>query len=173
MERQPAVRGNVPRRAMRGQAAIEYLTTYGWAILALVIVTAVLISSGIFSPTYLVAEECNFGNTLKCDAAVFNQAGATTVDVNFFNGFPYKVKIVDFTLQTQDGMVVTGLPSNIELESGAKHLFEGSLAEPLPNGAIKRFVGNITYVSCAPEIGPVCSTVTHSISGRMTARVVE
>ena len=46
---------------MRGQATIEYLMTYGWAILALIIVLGVLVFSGLLSPTYLISEECNFG----------------------------------------------------------------------------------------------------------------
>lgn len=35
--------------ARKGQSAIEYLTTYGWALLAIVIVGAVLMQMGIFS----------------------------------------------------------------------------------------------------------------------------
>lgn len=37
------------RRNRKGQSAIEYLTTYGWALLAIVIVGAVLMNMGVFS----------------------------------------------------------------------------------------------------------------------------
>lgn len=37
------------RRDRKGQSAIEYLTTYGWALLAIVIVGAVLMQMGVFS----------------------------------------------------------------------------------------------------------------------------
>jgi hypothetical protein len=37
------------RRNRKGQSAIEYLTTYGWALLAIVIVGAVLMQMGVFS----------------------------------------------------------------------------------------------------------------------------
>lgn len=33
----------------KGQSAIEYLTTYGWALLAIIIVGAVLVNMGVFS----------------------------------------------------------------------------------------------------------------------------
>ncbi len=35
----------------KGQSALEYMMTYGWAILVIVIVAAVLYSLGIFSPS--------------------------------------------------------------------------------------------------------------------------
>jgi len=160
-------------RSLRGQAAVEYLTTYGWALLALVIVLAVLVSTGIFSPSYLVAEECSFGNNLKCDATVFNEGPTTIVHFNLFNGLPYKVNVVSVQLQTTDGIRVEGFADDIGLDSGEKNPYEGTMAEQIPTGAVKRFSGNITYVSCAPELGPVCSTVEHTLSGRMTAKVIE
>ncbi|MFH0737527.1 MAG: hypothetical protein V1827_02430 [Candidatus Micrarchaeota archaeon] len=160
-------------RSLRGQAAVEYLTTYGWALLALVIVIAILVSTGIFSPSYLVAEECSFGNNLKCEAAVFNSGPVTDVRFSLFNGLPYKVKVVSVNLQTAEGISVDGFPQNIELDSGEKFLYEGTTSEQIPTGAVKRFSGNITYVSCASELGPECSTVEHPLSGRMTARVIE
>ena len=158
---------------MKGQAAIEYLTTYGWAILALVIVLAVLISTGIFSPSYLVSEECSFGNNLKCDAAVFNQGASTQVRMEVFNGFPYEVRLVSVRLQTQEGIAVSSLDADVNIPSGGKHLYEGVTSEQLPAGTMKRFVGNITYVSCAPELGPDCSDAEHTMTGRMTAKVLE
>ncbi len=159
---------------MKGQAAIEYLTTYGWAILALVIVIAVLFSTGIFSPSYLVSEECNFGNSLKCQFALFNEGGHTQIQLTVFNGFPYKVRLDDLSIASlEGGQAFTGFPGGIELESGAKYTFEGELGGPeVPAGQIKRFGGNITYVSCAPELGPVCSDVEHTITGRVTGRVI-
>lgn len=158
---------------MRGQAAVEYLTTYGWAILALVIVLGVLVSTGVFSPSYLVAEECNFGNTLKCDVALFNEAGTTTMKMRVFNGFPYKVKINSFYLQGNDGTQMSGFATDVELESGAEYVYEADVVgSQLAEESMKRFSGNITYVSCAPELGPTCSTVEHPISGRVTARVI-
>jgi hypothetical protein len=159
----------------KGQAAIEFLTTYGWALFALVIVLVVLFSTGIFSPSYLVNEECTFGNNLKCNAGFYNSEGSTRLALTLFNGFPYKIRISDMMLQTQDGSQgFTGLPHDVELESGAnisvQATFTGTM---IPSDSLKRLVGNITYVSCAPEIGTDCSDVEHIITGRVTARVTK
>ena len=157
----------------RGQAAIEFLMTYGWAILALLLVLAALLTSGILSPNYLVSEECTFGNTLKCDFALYNEGGSSRLTVRVFNGFPYRIRINDMELRTQDGAEVSSLPGNIELESGESATFAGTVDGPeLPEGTIKRFYGNMTYVSCAPELGPDCSTVEHTVTGRVTGRVI-
>jgi hypothetical protein len=159
---------------MKGQAAVEYLMTYGWAILALVIVVAALFTTGVFSPSYLVAEECNFGNSLRCEFAMFNEGGSTKLMLTVFNGYPYKVRINDILMQSQDGaQQFNFVAHDAELESGASASFEASLGgDQLPENSIKRFVGNMTYVSCAPEIGPDCSTVEHIASGRITGRVI-
>ena len=158
---------------MKGQAAIEYLTTYGWALLALVIVIAVLVSTGIFSPNYLVSEECSFGNNLMCDAALFNQGGATVMRLRVFNGFPYKIRLTGVSLQGGDGTQLSSFASEVELESGAAYIYEAEVLGPqLQEDSVKRFSGSMSYVSCAPELGPDCSTVEHSLAGRVTSRVI-
>jgi hypothetical protein len=158
---------------MRGQAAIEFFMTYGWAIFALLLVLAALLSSGILSPNYLVSEECTFGNSIKCDFALYNDGGSSRLTLNVFNGFPYRVRINDIELSTQDGKIVTGFPSNVVLESGQNTTFSGTVSGPaIPENAIKRFYGNLTYVSCAPELGLNCSTVEHTITGRIVGKVI-
>jgi hypothetical protein len=58
----------------KGQGAMEYLMTYGWAILVVVIVGVVLYNMGIFSPSGATAPGMDgFGNVRPneylCDAA--------------------------------------------------------------------------------------------------------
>jgi hypothetical protein len=159
---------------MKGQAAVEYLMTYGWAILALLIVLAALFSSGVLTPSYLVSDECAFGTNLKCDATLYNDGGSTQMIFNVFNGFPYKVKVNSISIETAEGdRSFTGFGGNTEIKSGANTTFTGTLGGPaLADGTVRRFVGNITYVSCAPELGPNCTTTEHMVSGRVTSRVI-
>jgi hypothetical protein len=162
---------------MKGQAAIEFMTTYGWAILALLLVFGVLITSGALTPNYLVSEECTFGTSIQCNTAMFNSpTGATTsFNLQLFNGFPYKIKIKGVSVQTQDGskqISWTG-PKEIEIESGTNTTLTGVVSgTKFPVGSVKRFWGNITYVSCAPEVGG-CTEAEHYITGRITAKTIE
>lgn len=55
------------RRSKRGQSALEYLVTYGWAILAIVIVAAVLWYLGIFNPgKWSGQKECSGFPSMTC-----------------------------------------------------------------------------------------------------------
>ena len=159
---------------MKGQAVVEYLTTYGWAILGLLIVIAVLFSSGILSPNYLISEECSFGTSFRCDSAFFNEGQSSKMLVNIFNGFPYKVKVVKFELWSSDTHdPFTGFDGNIDLSSGSSNTFSGLFSgQQVQEGHVKRFIGNITYVSCAPENGPDCSSIEHVVTGRVVAKII-
>jgi hypothetical protein len=171
---QAAVEGTrFPARRLRGQAAVEYLMTYGWVVLALVIVIGVLFSTGIFSPNYMAADECNFGNNLKCSATLFNEGGHTKIIMNVFNGFPYGVKVTGVALSTQDGkQQFVGFDSGMNISSGENVSFRADITPAFPEGSVKRFVGNLTYVSCAPELGTECSSVEHLASGRVTSSII-
>jgi hypothetical protein len=161
--------------AMKGQAAVEYLTTYGWALLALVIVLAALLASGVLTPNYLVSEECTFGTNLQCSAALYNDGGPSSLAMTVFNGFPYRIKVTQVSVQTQDGQqhVAWQGGSAFELDSGMNKTLTGALSgAKVSDGSIKRFWGNITYVSCAPELGG-CVGSPHTISGRITAKALK
>ncbi len=63
----------------RGQAAMEFLMTYGWAILAAVIVIGVLASFGVFSPSKYVPTSCTLSAPFGCDKS---QVAATTTAIS-------------------------------------------------------------------------------------------
>ena len=163
----------------KGQAAVEYLTTYGWALLALVIVVAVLFSSGLLSPNIALSEQCQFGTSVPCSFAVYDPGGATGVthmSLRIFNGFSYRIKIVSLDLKTPDGSSSFTWSSNqppFTLESGGNTTLSGDLGKLLPVNSIQQFNGNLTYVSCAPEInGTDCGVLQHSITGKVSGKVI-
>lgn len=158
----------------KAQATVEFLMTYGWAILALLLVVVALFTSGVLSPNFLISEECGFGNYLPCNFALFNDAGSTKIAVEVFNGFSHKIRITGMKLRTLDGsQEFTGFPTDVDLESGEVGAFEGTLeGRAVPEGVIKRFTGNITYVSCAPELAVGCSDNEHTLSGTITGRLI-
>lgn len=149
---------------------VEYLMTYGWAILALILVFAALLGSGVLNPNFLVSEECTFGTNLQCQSVLVNSGGPSTLMLDVFNGFPYKINITGVTIVTQDGTqkVVWSSGSSMMLESGTNKTIKGTLSgASVPSGSVKHFWGNITYISCAPELGG-CNGNPHVITGRIT-----
>ncbi len=54
------------RTLKKSQAAIEFLATYGWAFLIILIVIGALSYFGVLSPSKLLPDRCNFGSELSC-----------------------------------------------------------------------------------------------------------
>lgn len=66
-------------KTMKGQAAIEYMMNYGWAVLVLAIVMGAILFTGVFNPNYFVMEECYLGPALNCHAQLISGATDTTL----------------------------------------------------------------------------------------------
>ena len=50
----------------KSQAALEFLTTYGWAFLVILIMIGALTYFGILSPGKVLPSRCNFGSEFAC-----------------------------------------------------------------------------------------------------------
>ena len=50
----------------KSQAALEFLTTYGWAFLVIWIMIGTLAYLGILSPGKILPNRCNFGSEFQC-----------------------------------------------------------------------------------------------------------
>jgi len=50
----------------KGQAALEFLTTYAWAFLVILIMIGALAYFGILRPSRLLPDRCNFGPEVEC-----------------------------------------------------------------------------------------------------------
>jgi hypothetical protein len=51
----------------KAQAALEFLTTYGWAFLVILVMIGALGYFGILSPSRFLPERCNVGPEFSCD----------------------------------------------------------------------------------------------------------
>ncbi|MDE1833218.1 MAG: hypothetical protein KGH58_02250, partial [Candidatus Micrarchaeota archaeon] len=77
----------------KAQSAMEYLTTYGWAILIVGIVTAILYLYST-TPTTVVPTSCIFVTGAYCNAIVVGAnpvTHATTVALFLTNSQPYPI----------------------------------------------------------------------------------
>jgi len=82
----------------KGQAALEFLMTYGWAILAAIIVIGVLAYFGVFSPGQYAPNICAVTAPFYCNA--WNAlAGTNTVTIELKNngGETYTIKDVNIS----------------------------------------------------------------------------
>lgn len=90
---------------IRGQVAMEYLATYGWAIFAIFIVLALLFGSGIFNPSRFTSEECSFSPNLPCGSFYLAKVNGNELMLSFnltnAMGFPIYIDNVSYRLDTE------------------------------------------------------------------------
>ena len=84
-------------RDKKGQAAMEFLMTYGWAILAAVIAIGVLAYFGVFSPGKYVTGNAVVNPPFYITAANAKASSGVTLAVKNNGGEDYTIKSVSIT----------------------------------------------------------------------------
>ncbi|MDO8339666.1 MAG: hypothetical protein Q7T16_03340 [Candidatus Burarchaeum sp.] len=127
-------------KAKKAQAAMEFLSTYGWAVLIIALVLVAIAWLGIFNVTGQVPDRCAFPvGTLTCsDAKVISGPGAMPQTVSnkletitVTNNFGKAVKICGIACSAQSAVPETGLPD------GATALTEANCYIDLGTGAVQ------------------------------------
>jgi hypothetical protein len=159
----------------KAQAAMEYLVTYGWALLVLFVVVGYLISSGAFSASTFATQECTFQPDLPCSPYVlYKSLGSTRLEFGLTNGlgFPIKVTKVNYTVtniiqegkNTYNGPIPTGvIPSGTKMNFTRNFL--GAVQPQLRE--IKTIIVTMEYQNCR---GGTC-TGNYVTSGRIATMV--
>ena len=92
----------------RGQAALEFLMTYAWAILVVIIIIGALAYFGVLNPDTLVPDKCTFSTGLACKdfAYTYNEGANTgTITLRLTNGLGQTIQIsqLNFTSEQITG----------------------------------------------------------------------
>ena len=172
---QAAIERSGAARRLSGQAAMEYLVTYGWALLVLFVVVAYLLTSGAFSANSFAAQECVLQPDLSCSPFVLYREGAGTVlQFTLTNGlgFPMSISSINYTttgIGASGRRVYAGTPPSIVIPSGARMNFTQVFSdEPMPSANDFRTIYvELAYRNCknSPCSGP------YMTSGRISAVV--
>lgn len=105
----------------RGQAAIEFLVTYGWAIMGAIIVIGALSYFGIFNTQRYVNDICYFGDQFTCEDSIAYQNGSVAVKIR--NNFGVEIDIVSAIMKSNYGTVncnsASIVPSATNIQPGA------------------------------------------------------
>ncbi len=160
----------------KGQAAMEYLVTYSWALLLLVIVTVAIISTGIFSPNQFIKEECSIHPDMGCSGAQIYNDGNTKLNFRITNNLGYDIFIKGIAFQVKGESAGEEDINKKMVQGGAEEIKKYDLGVELPLGMMQRVDVIITYYTCAPEVNPECATNSdfeHTMVGRIIGRVSE
>ena len=146
----------------RSQSALEYMMTYGWAILVIVIVAAVLYSLGIFSPSSsLSTTVTGFANT-PVSSAAFTNNGGLAFSVGDLVGYP--IEITNVTEITASGSKITILPNITVSPSQTKVIIIPKAFSSSTQGSHASVSLTITYTEPG-QVFPGPYTSTGTVSG--------
>jgi uncharacterized protein (UPF0333 family) len=85
----------------RGQAALEFLMTYGWAILVVMVVIGALAYFGVLNPMMFVPERCTMQTGISCDEAY--RINGSEVLIRFENNFGKDVTVTNISATYNPG----------------------------------------------------------------------
>ncbi|NYZ60870.1 hypothetical protein H0O01_04210 [Candidatus Micrarchaeota archaeon] len=171
----------------KGQAAAEYLVTYGWALLLLVAVIAIILSTGIFNPSYFISEECVLQPDIACTGYQMYRMGGdqdAILMIGVENRLGYDMKLDNVKITTNDlgvaGEKVWGPQQGVPvvLRQGdnvtLRYVITGEKQPAVDS--MQRMRVELTYYSCAREVNPDCvanAEYLHTVAGRITVRVAK
>ena len=118
---------------MKGQTAVEYLMTYGWAILIILIVAGVLAYYGIFAPAgFLGPTARGFGQIQVLNPWAIS-ATADTITLNLANRVGGAVNITTIGATIDDVAGYTCTPTlQLNLASGSDGTFSCTVSPVIP-----------------------------------------
>ncbi|VVC72231.1 Uncharacterised protein [uncultured archaeon] len=133
-------------RRLHAQAAMEFLMTYGWAILIMLVVIAVLFYLGIFSPSTSSVKSCILPSGLSCYDFDLDSSGNLLLDLGQATGRTITVTGVGCSANNSPTLTTLYPPVPIESGSHAKvaGVGGGATIVPCTGGSGGSFKGTVS-----------------------------
>ena len=148
----------------RGQASLEFLMTYGWAILVVLVVISSLAYFGVLNPQQFLPRKCQFGQGFICidHQLVYldNDTGNLTILLN--NGLGNDVEVTSFNFTSDNNKVVcvkSGI--NLTITAGSEEAL-GVFCDKMQLSKGVRVKGTMML-----SYEDLLSGLTHSIPGTL------
>ncbi|MBI2651781.1 hypothetical protein HYX01_04880 [Candidatus Woesearchaeota archaeon] len=139
----------------KSQAAMEFLMTYGWAILVVLAAIAALAYFGVLSPEKFLPEQCILAPGIAC---VQHKVDPTTTTLIISNGFGRTIKVTNI----QVGACNTNFDTSMLTGDEAKFILTGC-SNGISKAAFKGDV-TLTYMDTAYNI-------TKIVQGKLVTKV--
>lgn len=151
----------------RGQVAVEFITTYGWALLAILVTLGLFSYFGLFSPDRFISQYCNTGSQITCTEIHLEENGAFRI--NFRNEYPVTIEILSINA------TIDGITTEIDLTDTSNIIFRGE-SKTLGNQRLNDttiFEGNKKEVGLAIEFRREEGTQSYIIRGSSVVQISE
>ena len=96
----------------RGQAALEFLITYGWALIIILVVIAAIAYIGDLNPKKIIPDRCVFSPEIECVAYALSSAD-NTLKLKLKNNLGGMITVTSFELSSEGSTSISCTnPSN-------------------------------------------------------------
>ncbi len=145
-------------KAKRSQGALEFLMTYGWAFLVIIIMITALAYFGILNPGRFLPDRCMFSSPFSCETGIIKPQGNSnpTIILSLKNdyGAPIDVQVVDIAtdyaaLKSVYGTIADNVDET-QLDLADTSIASGEMMacfDENDNGACDINDGNLTWAS--------------------------
>lgn len=153
----------------RSQSAMEYLITYGWAILIIAVVLGALFSLGVFSPQTLTNNQCLMPANFACLNAQLLSNGLVTVSIEQQTLTAINITAVGCnTNQTTANMAVATPAINLPIGGSATFSVQCYSSGTAWNGPINKILNGYLTINYTE----LQSGLPHTIFGQLVQKVV-
>ncbi len=147
-------------KSRRAQAALEFLMTYGWAILVVLVAVGALAYFGVLSPDKFLPAKCTLQSGIAC---LDHTATASGVDVVIQNSLGYDLGSVSVKAGSCGDYPTTALSTgSATLANGAKQQYH----IPCNLAAVTKYNAQLNVSYTITETG-----LSHNNLGQITSRV--
>ncbi len=162
----------------KSQAAMEFLMTYGWAVLVVLVVIGTLAYFGVLNPSNFVPETCQFPLHLNCEEHIVTTtpSDAGTIRFTIRNGGGKDLKILKINA-TNDNLIGTSCsfvsPSGVVIINGEAHDFTLNSSYGDPCTINHAYAGSAKKIKWKVKISYSYqgSSFVHSADGELLAKV--
>ncbi|MCF7871767.1 hypothetical protein K9L97_01925 [Candidatus Woesearchaeota archaeon] len=146
----------------RGQAALEFLTTYGWAFMVILVMIGALAYFGVLNPQNLIPDQCAITSGFSCRDTLLN---TTTISLLVVNNMGETISITGFDASQSTGTIIDTptLPTGT-VNDGNEFTITAPVTAVLTSGSKEKLGFEITYVKSSGEF-------PHKATGTITQTV--
>ncbi|MFP4118976.1 MAG: hypothetical protein ACLFTH_02890 [Candidatus Woesearchaeota archaeon] len=136
-------------RSRKAQAAVEFLMTYGWAILAMGVVIGALSQFGFFDFQNNVPNQCKLGSEFICDVASLDESGDLYLE---FTAANKPLNVSKIRCEYDDGTTTESEYDDMILSPGKNSVVLACEPSPAPEISEKeKIVLKIVYAKVEPD----------------------
>ncbi len=126
------------RARKRTQSAIEFLTTYGWAILIISIIFLIFYFF-VVAPSVVVPNQCTFSTSVTCRALIIGSNSlSSTVAIFLTNSQEYQIETPSVTFNITGIGSISGTCATLSALPGGAIICSANIPKPLNEGSLAR-----------------------------------